>query len=64
VRITEFWKRMETHFGVTYADSYSRDQVLRELGGRTVVEALAAGDDVKSVWRAVCVAANVPAREH
>jgi hypothetical protein len=63
VRITEFWTRMESHFGSTYADSYSRDQVLRELGGRTVVEALAAGDDVKDVWRAVCVAANVPARE-
>lgn len=63
MRITEFWKRMEAHFGVNYADSYSRDQVLRELGGRTVREALAAGDDVKAVWRAVCIAANVPASE-
>ena len=63
MRITEFWQRMETHFGATYADSYARDQVLSELGGRTVVEALAGGDDVKNVWRAVCVAANVPARE-
>lgn len=63
MRITEFWSRMEGHFGATYADSYSRDQVLRELGGRTVREALAAGADVKDVWRAVCVAANVPARE-
>ena len=53
---------METQFGDHYADSYARDQVLRELGGRTVYEALGAGDDVKSVWRAVCVAANVPER--
>jgi hypothetical protein len=63
VRITEFWRRMETHFGASYADSYARDQVLRELGGRTVHEAVSAGDDLKSVWRAVCVAANVPDRE-
>jgi hypothetical protein len=63
VRITEFWRRMETQFGSGYADSYARDQVLRELGGRTVHEALRAGDDIKAVWRAVCVAANVPERE-
>jgi hypothetical protein len=63
VRITEFWRRMEAHFGMTYADSYSRDQVLGELGGRTVREALAAGTEVKDVWRAVCIAANVPVRE-
>ncbi|MDX6202727.1 MAG: hypothetical protein QOJ83_2227 [Frankiales bacterium] len=63
MRITEFWRRMEHHFGVAYADSYARDQVLRELGGRTVQEALAAGDDLKVVWRAVCSAANVPDRE-
>lgn len=63
MRITEFWGRMERHFGPRYADSYARDQVLRELGGRTVHEALSAGDDLKTVWRAVCVAANVPERE-
>jgi hypothetical protein len=63
VRITEFWARMERQFGVAYADSYARDQVLGELGGRTVHEALGAGEDLKAVWRAVCVAANVPERE-
>jgi Protein of unknown function (DUF3046) len=63
VRITEFWARMERQFGASYADSYARDQVLRELGGRTVHEALLAGDDLKMVWRAVCVSANVPAPE-
>ena len=45
--------------GPTYADSYARDQVLATLGGRTVVQALADGDDAKSVWRAV-----VAAQEH
>jgi hypothetical protein len=61
--VTEFWQRMERHFGVTYAASYARDQVLPELGGRTVHEALTQGEDLKFVWRAVCVAAEVPDRE-
>jgi hypothetical protein len=43
-------------FGAAYADSYARDQVLATLGGRTVVQALADGDDAKSVWRAVLAA--------
>ena len=61
--MTEFWARMERQFGPAYADSYARDQVLAELGGRTVMEALDQGDDVKVVWRAVCRAVEVPARE-
>lgn len=54
---------MESRFGVTYARSYAADQVLATLGGRTVERALADGDDVKSVWRAVCEARAVPASE-
>ena len=53
---------MEQQFGANYAESYARDQVLRELDGRTVHEALTAGEDLKLVWRAVCVAADVPDR--
>lgn len=45
---------MDRRFGATYARSYAADMVLAELGSRTVVQALAEGDDVKSVWRAVC----------
>jgi hypothetical protein len=52
---------METLFGPSYADSYARDQVLATLGGRTVHQALAAGEDAKDVWRAV-VAAQEAAR--
>jgi uncharacterized OB-fold protein len=63
VRITDFWTRMQRQFGPAYADSYARDQVLAELGGRTVMEALEQGDDVKAVWRAVCQAVDLPARE-
>jgi hypothetical protein len=52
---------METLFGTSYADSYARDQVLATLGGRTVHQALAAGEDAKDVWRGV-VAAQEAAR--
>lgn len=56
VRLTEFWTRMESLLGTTYADSYARDQVLATLGGRTVHQALAEGDDTKRIWRAVLAA--------
>ncbi len=54
---------MEGRFGASYARSYAADQVLATLAGRTVLQALGEGDDVKSVWRAVCEAADVPAGE-
>lgn len=63
MRLTDFWDRMERQFGPGYASSVASDQVLAELGGRTVAEALAAGDDPKLVWRGVCAAFDVPARE-
>ncbi len=60
MRLTEFWNRMERRFGATYARSYAADMVLAELSSRTVVQALADGDDVKAVWRAVCDANAAP----
>jgi hypothetical protein len=63
VRLTEFWQRMEHHLGAAYAVSWARDQVLGSLGGRTAQEALDAGEDPKTVWRAVCDALGLPARE-
>ncbi|MDQ3502112.1 MAG: DUF3046 domain-containing protein [Actinomycetota bacterium] len=63
MRLTEFWTRMEARFGASYARSYAADQVLATLGGRTVLQALADGDDVKGVWRAVCEVLEVPASE-
>jgi hypothetical protein len=56
VRLTEFWARMSALLGPAYADSYARDQVLATLGSRTVVQALADGEDAKDVWRAVLAA--------
>lgn len=63
VRRTEFWRRMERRFGSAYAESLARDHVFADLGGRTVREALAEGEDAKRVWLAVCEAFAVPARE-
>ena len=54
---------MDARFGALYAQSYAADQVLAQLGGKTVREALADGDDVKGVWRAVCDASGAPASE-
>jgi Protein of unknown function (DUF3046) len=60
MRLTEFWARMRQHLGAAYADSFARDFVIADLGGRTVNEALAAGVDTKDVWRAVCVVLQLP----
>ncbi|MET7937459.1 DUF3046 domain-containing protein [Streptomyces sp. NPDC005322] len=60
MRLTDFWQRMADHFGDTYADSFARDHVMSQLGGRTVHEALEAGWDTKDVWRQVCAAMEIP----
>ena len=54
---------MDSRFGEAYARSYAADQVLATLGSRTVLQALADGDDTKHVWRAVCDATDAPASE-
>ncbi|MBI3688339.1 MAG: DUF3046 domain-containing protein [Actinobacteria bacterium] len=62
MRLTEFWERMREQFGAGYAESLAKDQVLAQLGGRTITEALEAGEPVRQVWRAVCEAFEVQAR--
>ena len=63
MRHTEFWVRMEQALGPTYARTWAGQYVLAELGERTVVEALDAGEPPKQVWRAVWAALELPARE-
>ena len=62
VRLTAFWDRMKSQFGDTYAESVAKDFVIAGLGSRTVNQALADGEDVKVVWRAVCDAFHLPER--
>lgn len=60
MRLTDFWERMELTFGRAYARSWADDQHLAALGGRTVTQALAEGEDTRAVWQAVCAHATVP----
>jgi hypothetical protein len=60
MRHTEFWDRMEHALGPAYARSWASQYVLADLGGRTVEEALARGEDPKEVWRAVWSALDLP----
>ncbi|WP_326576403.1 DUF3046 domain-containing protein [Streptomyces sp. NBC_00487] len=60
MRLTVFWQRMADHFGEGYADTFARDHVMSDLGGRTVHEALDAGWEAKDVWRVVCASMGVP----
>lgn len=60
VRLVDFWERMDQVFGGAYSRSWAADQTLEPLGGRTVVQALAAGVDTRDVWRAVCAVHPVP----
>ncbi|MEU8298373.1 DUF3046 domain-containing protein [Micromonospora sp. NPDC048909] len=64
MRLTDFWARLEEAFGPGYAASIARDQVLAQLDGRTIEQALASGEQTHLVWRAVCAAYpdRVPAR--
>ncbi len=59
MRLTEFWERMSTQFGPTYARSVAADYRLPALG-MTVNDAITAGTDTKAIWRAVCDAFELP----
>ena len=63
VRMTEFWKRMESALGASYAPYWADTHVLSNLDGRTVNDALAAGESAKAVWLAVWETLELPARE-
>lgn len=59
MRLTEFWRRMDSRFGRTYARSVAADYRLPMLGA-TIDEALARGVDAKQVWAAVVAEFDVP----
>ena len=54
MRISDLRERLTASFGEQWAPSFSKDIVIAELGGRTVDEALAAGEEADVVWKAVC----------
>ena len=61
MRLTDFWQRMETRFGATYAHSVAADYQLPVLGS-TVEQALARGVETREIWRAVCAEFEMPAQ--
>ncbi|MRJ76975.1 DUF3046 domain-containing protein [Aeromicrobium sp. SMF47] len=63
MRHSEFWERMDRHLGAGYARVWAESHVMSILGGRTVTEALDAGEDPKTVWRAVHATRGLPASE-
>jgi Protein of unknown function (DUF3046) len=54
---------MESVLGPAYARAWAEQVVIGELGERTVVEALAAGEPPKRVWTAVWRTLGLPASE-
>jgi len=63
VRLTEFWARMEAALGPVYARIWAQEQVVKGLEQLTVQQALAAGWEAKTVWRAVWAELELPSRE-
>ncbi len=60
---TEFWVRMDSALGENYSRFWAEQQVIADLGSRTVIEALDAGEAPKTVWRAVWRVLGLPARD-
>jgi Protein of unknown function (DUF3046) len=60
MRRSEFERAVEDEFGAR-ASTVTSDLVLSDVGGRTAVEALAAGIPPRDVWLALCVETDVPA---
>jgi hypothetical protein len=54
---------MDQALGDGYARFWADQTVLRDLGGRTVTQALADGADPKDVWRGVWSALELPPSE-
>lgn len=63
MREREFWELLEEVFGRVYGRSLARDQRLDRLDGMTVVEALEAGEEPRTVWNVLCDQMGVSDRE-
>jgi Protein of unknown function (DUF3046) len=53
---------MNEQFGETYAQSLAKDYTFADLDGRTIMQALAGGEDPKVIWGVVCEVFPVPQR--
>jgi hypothetical protein len=60
MRESEFWQAVEAEFGAVYGRVVARDVVLEPVGGRSAIDAIAAGVPARRVWAALCDAQDVP----
>lgn len=60
MRLTKFHELMNDEFGSSYAAVLLQDLALTDLADQTGAVALAAGEDPKDVWFAICRATAVP----
>lgn len=60
MRHSEFWTLVEEEFGSAHGHALVRDHVLRALAYRTAADALAAHEDPRTVWLAMCDELDVP----
>lgn len=56
----EFWELLEEVFGRSYGRSLAHDQALLALDSMTVIEALASGEEPRTVWNVLCDQMDVP----
>jgi Protein of unknown function (DUF3046) len=65
LRLSEFRELMNDEFGPGYAEVIAKDLVLTEHGDKSGEQLIAAGEDPKDVWLAICRQSGVPkARWH
>ena len=60
MRQSEFWTLVDDEFGRGYGRTLVRDHVVGGLGHRTAEQALAQGEDPRTVWFALCEELQVP----
>ncbi len=58
--MSEFQLAVADEFGEAYGAVLTRDLVLEEVGGRTAEQAIAAGENTRAIWLALCRATEVP----
>ena len=61
MKVSEFRTAVDEEFGAVLGRVLVMDLVLDDVGGRTAAEALEAGVPTVDVWRALCIANQVPA---
>lgn len=61
MRYSEFRQLVDEVLGPQVGRALVRDLVLDSLGDRTAAQAVEDGEDLRTVWRALCDAMDVPA---